>query len=96
MRDDDTMALLARVQWLEAEVQRLIERAAQAEADRDTAEARAAQAEWDRDTLAAELRAWHDACYPSSAVDARREEILTRRIYLTQSSGALTRAKEAK
>jgi hypothetical protein len=31
MTDDDTMALLARVRWLEAEVQRL----AQAEADRD-------------------------------------------------------------
>ena len=77
-------------------IDRLREQLAQAEADRNTAEARAAQAEWDRDTLAAELRAWHDACYPSSAVDARREEILTRRIYLTQSSGALTRAKEAK
>jgi hypothetical protein len=32
MTDDDTMALLARVRWLEAEVQRLIEHAAQAEA----------------------------------------------------------------
>jgi hypothetical protein len=110
MTDDDTMALLARVRWLETEVQRLIEHAAQAEADRDTLaaevmawrdvssshELRALQAEWDRDTLAAELRAWHDACYPSSAVDARREEILTRRIYLTQSSGALQRAKEVK
>jgi len=35
MTDDDTMALLARVQWLEAENQRLIEHAAQAEADRE-------------------------------------------------------------
>jgi hypothetical protein len=47
MTDDDTMALLARVRWLEAEVQRLIEHAAQAEADRDV--------------LAAEVRAWRDA-----------------------------------
>ncbi len=44
MTDDDTMALLARVRWLETEVQRLIERAAQAEADRDA--------------LAAEVGAW--------------------------------------
>jgi hypothetical protein len=36
MTDDDTMALLARVRWLEAEVQRLIEHAAQAEADRQS------------------------------------------------------------
>ena len=77
-------------------IDRLRERLAQAEDDRDTAEARAAQAEWDRDTLAAELRAWHDACYPSSAVDARREHILIQRISITQSTGALQRAKEAK
>jgi recombinational DNA repair ATPase RecF len=44
MTDDDTMALLARVRWLEAENQRLIEHAAQAEADRDV--------------MAAALRAW--------------------------------------
>jgi hypothetical protein len=33
MTDDDTMALLVRVRWIEAEVQRLIEHAAQAEPD---------------------------------------------------------------
>jgi|LakMenE18May11ns_1017448.scaffolds.fasta_scaffold7770654_1 hypothetical protein len=49
MTDDDTMALLARVRWLEAEVQRLIEHAAQAEADRDV--------------FAAEVRAWRKAKY---------------------------------
>jgi hypothetical protein len=53
MTDDDTMALLARVRWLETEVQRLIEHAAQAEADRDT--------------LAAEVRAWRSWEYRCDA-----------------------------
>jgi hypothetical protein len=68
MTDDDTMALLARVRWLEAEVQRLIEHAAQAEENLarcedalsrankygKEADERLAQAEADRDVLAAE------------------------------------------
>jgi hypothetical protein len=89
MTDDDTMALLARVRWLEAEVQRLIERAAQAEADRDV--------------LAAEVRAWRDAdtwhellevmdmCDDYSHrhdVEKAKKEV--------DASGSLTRAKEAK
>jgi hypothetical protein len=57
MTDDDTMALLARVRWLEAEVQRLIERAAQAEADRDV--------------LAAEVIKWRQfsSCEPGDEID---------------------------
>jgi hypothetical protein len=85
MTDDDTMALLARVRWLEAEVQRLIEHAAQAEADRDT--------------FAAEVRAWrYDVSCDTTDLVAS-DGTLTRLgewIKLTDASGALTRAKEAK
>jgi hypothetical protein len=88
MTDDDTMALLARVRWLEAEVQRLIEHAAQAEADRDT--------------LAAEVRAWREAdtirILAGLPLATTLEESIVRlmRCGDTNSSGALTRAKEAK
>ena len=57
MNDDDTMAWLARVRWLEAENQRLIEHAAQAEADRDV--------------LAAEVIKWRQfsSCEPGDEID---------------------------
>jgi hypothetical protein len=88
MTDDDTMALLARVRWLEAQVEQLIDHAAQAEADRDTlaAEVRANRAVTD---MAANHenngQRWNLAC------KARRLAVNA-----TDASGALTRAKAAK
>jgi hypothetical protein len=76
MTDDDTMALLARVQWLEAENQRLIERAAQAEADRDTlaAEVEAWRKWFDREpeTIITEPLGWQDVINKRAATDAAK------------------------
>jgi len=85
MTDDDTMALLARVRWLEAEVQRLIEHAAQAEADRDT--------------LAAEGEAWRRAFDEQTGKqigDSSDCRDVSAARAVTDECGALTRAKEAK
>jgi hypothetical protein len=90
MTDDDTMALLARVQWLEAENQRLIEHAAQAEADRDV--------------LAAEVRAWrkHDETHYCQGdiitriTNAELRLVAIKAMESANASGALTRAKEDK
>ncbi len=84
MTDDDTMALLARVRWLETEVQRLIEHAAQAEADRDV--------------LAAEVMAWRRAFDEQTGKqigDSSDCRDVTAARSTTDSSGAMTRAKEA-
>ena len=89
MTDDDTMALLARVRWLEAKVEQLIDHAAQAEADRDV--------------LAAELRAWIKWFHEKARVTNRTEEAqedaqvrLNEAQERRRESGALQRAKEAK
>jgi hypothetical protein len=93
MTDDDTMALLARVRWLEVQVEQLIDHAAQAEADRDT--------------LAAEVRAWRfkqrshsEACSfgfdDANCVVCRNSNAFDQIKSATDASGALTRAKEAK
>jgi hypothetical protein len=85
MTDDDTMALLARVQWLEAENQRLIEHAAQAEADRDV--------------LAAEVRAWRrtfDERTGKQIGDSSDCRDVSAARAVTDECGALTRATEAK
>ena len=76
MTDDDTMALLARVRWLEAEVQRLIEHAAQAHADRDTlaAEVEAWRKWFDREpeTIITEPLGWQDVINKRAATDAAK------------------------
>ncbi len=89
MTDDDTMALLARVRWLEAEVQRLIEHAAQAEADRDV--------------LATEVTAWRDADASHKLLEAidvcdvyGHRHAVENAQKEVDASGALQRAKEAK
>jgi hypothetical protein len=89
MTDDDTMALLARVRWLEAEVQRLIEHAAQAEADRDV--------------LATEVTAWRDADASHKLLEAidvcdvyGHRHAVENAQKEVDASGALQRAKEDK
>ena len=92
MSDDDTSDLLDRVRWFEAQNQRLIDQLEQAEADRDT--------------LAAEVEAWREA---NAAVKDRTGKLaidlinddwsisnVGAALNRTVSSGALTRAKEAK
>jgi hypothetical protein len=85
MTDDDTMALLARVRWLEAQVEQLIDHAAQAEADRDT--------------LAAEVQAWRRAFDEQTGKqigDSSDCRDVSAARAVTDECGALTRAKEAK
>lgn len=88
MNDDDTMALLARVRWFEAENQRLIEHAAQAEADRDVL---AAEVRSNRVVTAMAANHENNGQRWNLACKARRLAVDA-----TDASGALTRAKEAK